>query len=292
MLVRIHCLALTFVVGLLALTPGTSRAAESYDNCTGFIDSLPAVVSTQGTWCLRKDLSTAIGTGNAITVAANNITIDCNDFKLGGLAAGADTLAHGIVAIDRQNVTVRHCNARGFWAGVYLQGFSGGGHLVEDSRFNNNVNTGIFVEGDGSVVRRNQVTDTGGEDPYLGGTLVGIYGIGAVEVMDNTISGVFAGDGSDGWVAGITLVGSVGGIVQGNRVRGVVSDGLGQSIGIEIFDSFRVTLRSNNAIGSGSGMGMICNGEFIRARDNMVNGFLTPMQDCGDAGGNDLVGIP
>src|SRR5688500_7900792 len=104
MSVRIHCLALTFVAGLLALAPGASRAAESYDNCTGFIDSLPAVITKQGTWCMRKDLSTAIDTGNAITVATNNVTIDCNDFKIGGLAAGVDTLAHGIVAADRKSV--------------------------------------------------------------------------------------------------------------------------------------------------------------------------------------------
>lgn len=292
MLVRIHCLALAFAAGLLALTPGTSRAAESFDNCTGFIDSLPAVISTQGTWCMRKDLSTGIDSGNAITVATNNVTVDCNDFKLGGLAAGADSLAHGIAAVNRQNVTVRHCKVRGFWAGAYLQGENSGGHVVEDSRFNDNLNTGIFVEGDGSMVRRNLVTDTGGEDPYHGGTLVGIYGIGAVDILDNIVSGVFADADSDGWVAGITLIGSVGGTVQGNRVRGLVSDGTGQPIGIEVYDTVRVTLRSNDIIGSGVGTGMTCTGEFNRARDNVVNGFATPMQECGDAGGNDLVGIP
>lgn len=39
----------------LALLPAMSfaprlHAAESYDSCTGFIDSIPATISTQGVW--------------------------------------------------------------------------------------------------------------------------------------------------------------------------------------------------------------------------------------------------
>ena len=41
-----------FLLVLLLFAAGTHRvaAAEGYDNCTGFIDSLPATVTTQGTW--------------------------------------------------------------------------------------------------------------------------------------------------------------------------------------------------------------------------------------------------
>jgi hypothetical protein len=82
---------LLWVVAILLAWPWIvppAQAAESYDNCSGYIDSVPAVIATQGTWCLRKDLSTAQTSGNAIEIAANNVVIDCNDFKLGGLAAG------------------------------------------------------------------------------------------------------------------------------------------------------------------------------------------------------------
>src|SRR5688500_982965 len=122
----------TLLAGLWAAMP-TARAAESYDNCTGFIDSLPATISTQGTWCLRKDVSTSMTSGIAITVAANNVTVDCNDFKIGGLAAGNDSSAFGIFT-DRQNVTVRHCSIRGFFYGIYL---IGAGNLIEDNLLDN-----------------------------------------------------------------------------------------------------------------------------------------------------------
>src|SRR5690606_35329103 len=84
--------------------PRPAAAAESFDNCSGFIDSVPAVIATQGVWCLRGNLATNIGSGgsSAITIAANNVTIDCNHFKLGGLAAGNGSQADGIHASDRQ----------------------------------------------------------------------------------------------------------------------------------------------------------------------------------------------
>src|SRR5688572_11895990 len=146
--------------GLLGLAvPVQTRAAESYDNCAGFIDSLPATISTQGVWCLRKDVSTAIAAGAAITVATNNVTLDCNDFKLGGLSAGTATATRGILATGRQNIRVRNCNIRGFHTGLDIEG---GGHLVEDNNLNGNLSVGLRVSGDGSIVRRNSVIDTGG----------------------------------------------------------------------------------------------------------------------------------
>src|SRR5687768_721081 len=93
------------VLVLLALCTSApaARAGESYDNCTGTIDALPATITTQGVWCLRGDLSTSLASGIAITVETNNVTIDCNDFKLGGLAAGTATQTVGIYASGKQN---------------------------------------------------------------------------------------------------------------------------------------------------------------------------------------------
>ena len=129
------------------------QAAGSYDNCTGYVDSLPATLATQGTWCLRHDLSSAMVSGEAITIGANNITLDCNGFKLGGLAAGPDTTTIGIFAANRTNITVRDCAIRGFYGGIYLNG--GRGHRVEDNRLDQHRGFGITVTGDGgSLVQR------------------------------------------------------------------------------------------------------------------------------------------
>src|SRR4249920_1444376 len=103
---RTSAVPLGFLAMLFFLCgPRLAHAAQSYDNCTGFITSLPATISTQGTWCLKQDLATAVTTGSAILINTNNVTIDCNDFKLGGLGAGLATLANGIYSLNRVNAT-------------------------------------------------------------------------------------------------------------------------------------------------------------------------------------------
>ena len=107
---------------MFAFAPGTARAAASVDSCTGYVPSLPATITTHGTWCLAKDLSTGITSGAAITVTTNNVTIDCGGYKIGGLPAGPGTGTTGIQALGRQNTTVRDCAVRGFLRGISLEG--------------------------------------------------------------------------------------------------------------------------------------------------------------------------
>ena len=115
---------LTFasVFALIALTLIAPAQAETV-NCTA-ITSLPYTISTQGVYCLTDHLSTAITTGNAITINTNNVVLDLNGFKLGGLSAGLGTQAHGIYAYQRQNITIKNGTVRGFFIGIYLDDFS------------------------------------------------------------------------------------------------------------------------------------------------------------------------
>ena len=218
----------TLLLAVACLLPQQhARAAASYDNCTGFIDSVPATITAPGTWCLRRDLSTAMGSGAAITIAANNVTIDCNDFKIGGMAAGDDSAARGIFASDRQNATIRQCSVRGFLYGIQL---TGDGHLVEDNRLDNNLLTGISVQGENGRVRRNAVYDTGCAPGA--GTATGIIGSGfATSIVDNDVSGVFATAANSGPV-GISAYGHV---ASGNRISGLTPTGTGQAVGIRGF---------------------------------------------------------
>src|SRR5690606_14654473 len=155
------CVALLAILLVLAGFP-REAPAETHDTCAGFIDSVPAVISTQGVWCLRGDVSTAQTSGSAIEIAANNVTIDCNGYKIGGLAAGSSSAANGIYAYGRMNITVRNCNIRGFLHGISLFGSNAGGHLVEDNRLDGNLYVGMDIYGDNNTVQRNQVYDTGG----------------------------------------------------------------------------------------------------------------------------------
>jgi hypothetical protein len=274
----LRALLITVIVSLTALlNPTTVHAAQSYDNCTGFITSLPATITTQGTWCLNADLTAAITGGAAITVAANNVTIDCNDFKLGGLAAGAGTFAYGIFADTRDNLTIRRCNVRGFFFGTYL--INGSGHLVEDNRFDSNTNTGIDVESNRSIIRRNLVIATGGSSVV--GPSIGIYSSGSVDVLDNTVNGVTAG-GTNNGASGIFITTNSNGSISGNRVRAVVKAGTNVAYGISNVSSGRITMRNNDVVGDGSAgsVGLSCDSAQGRAMGNVVGGFATAISNC------------
>ena len=279
------------VLAAIAAASGTppAQAAESFDSCAGTIPSLPAVISTQGVWCMQGDLSSASTSGNAITVTANNVTIDCNGFKLGGLAAGPATTSFGIFAENRTNITVRHCNLRGFLAGIAIVG-TGGGHVVEDNRFDGITFIGMSVEGDGSAIRRNQVFDTGGSTLEAVTQLRGISLAGSGEVIDNAVRGVDASYLPEADVIGIFIANARGASVRDNRVSGLVKGtGAGdEAMGVVIASSSGVAVRDNDLDAMEGDQGIRCAAGPANnvARENVMHDFAVPILNCADGGGN------
>jgi parallel beta-helix repeat protein len=279
-----HPRSIAFLALLAAGHALPVQAARSYDNCTGFIDTLPATITTQGTWCLRKDLATAINSGTAITIANNNVVLDCNDFKIGGLAAGLGTATIGVGMGDspKLNATVRNCAIRGFNLGIVL---GGGGNIVEDNRLEANTYTGIYVWGDGSVIQRNIVRDTGGST-YQTGYAYGIYALYSVHVLDNTVSGVTpTQDLGNARGYGIHVSDNADGTISGNRVAGLISFGFGEGGGFGIYttNSGYISIVGNHVASASGKIGIRCsgwNGEI--ARDNVVMGFADGINGCRD----------
>jgi len=268
----------------LALAALPARAAQSYEACTGFITSVPATITTQGTWCMDRDLATSLASGSAIIISTNNVTLDCNHFKLGGLGAGPNSMASGVSASGRLNTTIRNCNIRGFRTGVAL---SGSGHLVEDSRFDFNLLRGIQVLGDGSVIRRNQVRDTGeaNGEPLI----LGIYGEGSVDVLDNLITGVRGPSGGNTSAWGIWIYGGVGARAARNTVRDLVPTGTGNAQGIYTSNGSKVFLDDNRVVLASplaGSVGFRCNALGGSLRGNTAWGFSSLTSSCLDDGGN------
>lgn len=148
---------------LLATLLGSGGALAETVNCTQ-ISALPATISASGVYCLKTDLTTAITSGAAITIAANVVTIDLNGFRLGGGLAGPASQAVGIRAVDKRNITLKNGQVRGFLIGIDLQdttGSASSGHVVEGILADGNWQTGISVAGASSVIRDNRVLNTG-----------------------------------------------------------------------------------------------------------------------------------
>jgi parallel beta-helix repeat protein len=264
-------LLLLVLSGLAWHIPAT---AETYHTCGTVIASAPAVINTQGVYCLTHDLTTSITSGPAIAIQANNVTIDCNGYKLGGLAGGINSSATGIHADSlRVNITVRNCGVRGYYYGIDLQG---AGNLVEDNRLDGNLYLGIQVLGDHNRVQRNRVYDTGGFP-----TNANSYGIFAyADVIDNTVAGVFA-EAVDSNSNGID-VRQDGAEIRGNQVRDLLVTGAGNATGIYV-GAGGVTVRANSVSSSAltAGFGIFGSG----ATDtfcigNTVHKFGTGIGSC------------
>src|SRR5207237_1761864 len=99
-------------VGWLARA-ATPADADDTTFCNPFITTLPYTISTQVHYCFDRNLSTAITTGNAITINSDFVVVDLNNFKLGGGSAGLGTNTNGIYATAHRNITIRNGNIRG-----------------------------------------------------------------------------------------------------------------------------------------------------------------------------------
>jgi hypothetical protein len=269
-------LAVLFALLTATALAAPARAAESYDNCAGTIASLPTLITTQGVWCLTSDLSTALSGGAAIEVQVNNVTIDCNGFKLGGLSAGAGTGATGIYAQDRLNLTVRGCNLRGFYVGVHLDG--GAGHVLEDDRFDGIRYAPIFSTADGATIRDNQFVDTGGST--LTGEAVAIRSDGFAHIIDNTVMGVVATGVGD--AVGIQM--AAAGSILRNRVSGVMAD-TGGAYGILTQNNYGL-IDDNYVYGSSgqTNVGIQCFNASTVAKDNVVSETVSGIVNCESVG--------
>jgi hypothetical protein len=205
----------------LVLVFGAGPAGAETVNCTP-ITTLPTVITVQGLYCFTGHLSTAMTAGAAIEIATNNVVLDLNSFKLGGLAAGPGTLATGIYADNRQNIIIKNGTIRGFLHGILLKHTGGSqGHIVEDIRADQNTYIGLFVGGAGNIVRNNQIVQTGGSTTF-GATAdaIGIYvtGPGPRVTNNDVINSVKQGAGTE-W--GIYLNPVTGGLTIDNRITQV-----------------------------------------------------------------------
>jgi len=278
------------LLGMLALVVWAkpAHAAESYANCNNVVTALPTTITTPGVWCVKQSLTSASATANGITVLSDNVTLDCNDFVISD-TAGTGVSGIGIYTKDHVNDTVRHCNVQGFRYGLYFQSTgAGAGHVVEDNTFDANTAVGVRVEGDGSVVRRNLVFNTGGSTVTL--SAWGLYGTGSVSFLDNTVSGVTATVGGKGSAYGIYTVSNTNGSIGYNRIRELAKDGSGKIYGIYNATSGRVAMEKNNLFGDDStgSTGLTCSNSTGRARENIISGFATGLNTCGDGGNNDI----
>ena len=205
------------VLLVLVLTGNPARSETL--NCTP-VTTVPVVITAPGVYCLTDDLGTTTVSGSAIEIQTNNVVLDLNGFKLGGLAAGSSTGADGIFADGRRNITIKNGTVRGFYRGIRLLGNA---NVVEDIRAEQNWSIGIIVTGSlsGNIIRNNLVVSTGGStlagQPDVSADGIFVAGDG-VRVLNNDVINTFK-QGS-GVATGIHFGPGDNGLAVNNRITG------------------------------------------------------------------------
>jgi len=272
------------LIALATALMATPAKAETIE-CT-VIDSIPMTITVQGIYCLKGNLASSLTSGLMIEVQTNNVTIDMNGFKLGGLAAGTGTLANGIFALDRRNITIRNGSIRGFDRGIFLQGdaANSSGHLLEDLRLDGNRFTGAEVQGTGNIIRNNQVVNTGPTDisTVAFGLVINLSNDSVVE--GNVISSV----SETGQSNGIRVIDSSLIEVRNNTV--LRTKDATNNRGIVLVSATDVTIIGNrilNPAGTGDiGIFDIGSSTEVNCIDNIIAGYTTPISGCDFLSGN------
>lgn len=223
MSIRAETITKMTVGALMAAALAVPAAADETLLCSRYIAALPYRITAPGHYCLAGNLSTSANPAftSAITIDADSVVLDLNQFTLDGSAAGTGTGVQGILAADHSFIMVRNGVIRGFWVGIHLANPSGAasGHTVENIWADRNTRTGIETRGLRSVVRKNVVTDTGGStNPSNTGGVAYAFGIdvgGPVSVIDNQVTRAFGINGAH--AVGIMFA-DQGSIAINNRV--------------------------------------------------------------------------
>jgi len=249
----------------LALLVGVPPVAANDQVCDHLI-SLPGtqtvgyVIGAPGTYCLATDviMAASFTSGSAIEITGNYVTLDLNGHKVHGAAAGSATVAVGIHAFNRRNVTVKNGTVWGFSRGIFLDAASTtalAGYLVEGVRAELNREFGIVVLGANAIIRNNVVANTG---PSTVAPHVQAVGI---------------------------LIGGSGGRVLNNDILTLTPAGTGEGRGISVSTAVDNLVVGNRITAADFGVSFV-NLATGKYRDNLTSDVATPFQGGTDAGGN------
>ncbi|MGD0573573.1 MAG: hypothetical protein ABSB11_11235 [Sedimentisphaerales bacterium] len=215
------------------------------------ITSVPYTISQSGSYYLTKNLTAA---GTAITVNADNVTIDLCGFSLAGNNTGS-----GIYMTDRINVEIRNGTISNFSYGInddFITMVSNGtstNHRVIGVRALSNANFGIKLYGPNNEVRDCSASNNG--TSASGSNIFGISVANNSTVTGNTVSNNGGSAQVNAYVFGILA--GYNCTITGNAVG---SNGYNAAAGTTVYGitaNSSSTITGNTVSGNGTSAGSV-----------------------------------
>lgn len=226
------------------------------------ITSIPYVIKQPGLYLFTEHMTTNIASGNAITIASDDVIVDLNGFMLDGLAAGSGTEAKGIYADHCKNVMIKNGVIKGFKNAINIDSSwraSGDNSLppkpsnaiiIENIRALKNIYKGIYVKGDNSIIRNNMISGGGIGIHVSGSDFDGVASGQGTVIENNSISSLYETN-----VFGIYLVYTSKIAVKNNVISGLRSSpGGGQSACISLQNTQDILIVDNQMLESSVGI--------------------------------------
>lgn len=207
------------------------------------IDSVPVSITQPGSYYLTGNVELPSGTGSAIAIQSDGVTLDLMGFTIsGGAQFGIRVQPPTDDAFE--DITIRNGTINGFGTGLYLIGSVGG--LYEDLQILNATSTGLWLStaSQGNVIRRSTIANAGAI-----GVNMAVSGEHRV-LSDNLIEDcVIVGNGSHG----IRLRASSAAKATDNIIRRctILNNGVGAHYGVSLeADSAGSSVSGNEVIDS------------------------------------------
>ncbi|MHB8067270.1 MAG: right-handed parallel beta-helix repeat-containing protein [Desulfobaccales bacterium] len=234
------------------------------------ITTVPVPINSSGSYYLTQNLTCSANV-NAITVHADDVTIDLNGFCLTGPGKGSGEGNNGIVvAQGHTNVEIRNGSIKGFGGyGIYTPSGHSGTRVV-GVRVRDTGKSGIWLLGNDHLVMDCTVRNTGEMGIVVGYSSL----VKGSQTAGNTSAGINVGLGST--AVGNTARGNGGGILAGPGASVTDNTVSGQSSwGISAYDDCTIT---RNTVYNNTGTG-INTGTYCTITNNTTDG-LTNGANC------------
>lgn len=212
---------------------GETGPAGPSTGCSAVITNLPIVITTEGVFCFAGSLESSMESADAITIHADNVTIDLKGWTLDGPGGGPETA--GIYAAPKhKNIIIKNGYIRGFFTGIFLADTPpftvSQNHIIENIVADRNTKYAFRVEGNNCTLRNNRITEmvSSGSYPVQGMLISGF----SHRILNNDIGITEA----SGFIAGIALSGAHNTVVEHNRIDSLISY-TGDSVGVDVRES-------------------------------------------------------
>ena len=235
------------------------------------IDYVPYSIDTPGSYYFTGDLIHMDTIVNAISVSANNVTIDMMGFTL----TGADTvgIADGIYVSSQRSVTILNGTVQNFPNdGLYCSSFSSIGFTIKGIKTISNGGYGIYCWGDGHLIKDCIASENG----YVG-ISVSAFGCNVINnaAYKNQDDGISVGAGCT--VIGNNASGNLKDGIQAGAHSTVVNNTAYNNQGNGIFGTGAMIIGNtadwNNQSGGSQSGGIRANADTL-VKGNMVNGNI------------------